>query len=464
MDHSTALTVLEVGAILLMAAAAGWLARRASLPAIVGYLAVGIAISPFTPGYVADGSQVSLFAEVGAILLLFEVGIEVDLRELRREHPAVLWAAPLQMAITFIAALVAFVALGLALEAAALLGVAIAMSSSVVVVNITRSRRRTTDKGTEHLLIGWSVLQDVVGVAAAIILLSAVGAGQPIEITILGLIAFALLSLVSAYLLPRILTKLRSEPDLFLAVAIATGLAVAGVGAVLAGIPLALAAFVAGLTISEGPVAAEARKRLLPFRDLFAIFFFVAIGMLIDPAALFAQRPGLARPVPRTRPVRQDPGDLRAGQGVAAARACGPARPRARADRRVRVRPRHRRRRPRRPPLGGLRGAAGRRGRLDRRLVDPCQAHPPPARGSARLRLPAQAGRHDTTPSSRRGSCSPVHPSGRSPDRRIPQSSRRTMRRSSPPAVMIPQPLAAGLFGVGHSPTESGLCVKLPVK
>lgn len=289
MDHTTAVTVLEVGAILLMAAAAGWLARRASLPAIVGYLAVGIAISPFTPGYVADGSQVSLFAEVGAILLLFEVGIEVDLRELRREHPAVLWAAPLQMAITFVAALLAFVALGLALEAAALLGVAIAMSSSVVVVNITRSRRRTTDKGTEHLLIGWSVLQDVVGVAAAIILLSAVGAGQPIEITILGLVVFALLSLVGAYLLPRVLAHLRTEPDLFLAVAIATGLAVAGAGAVLAGIPLALAAFVAGLTISEGPVASEARKRLLPFRDLFAIFFFVAIGTLIDPAALFAR-------------------------------------------------------------------------------------------------------------------------------------------------------------------------------
>lgn len=288
MDH-TAVTVLEVGAILLMAAAAGWLARRASLPAIVGYLVVGIAVSEFTPGYVADRTQVSLFAEVGAVLLLFEVGIEVDLRELRREHPAVLWAAPLQMAITFGASFVAFSALGIQLEAAALLGLAIAMSSSVVVVNITRSRRRTTDRGTERLLIGWSVLQDVVGVAAAIILLSAVGAGQPIHITLLGLVVFALLSLVGAYLLPRILAKLRSEPDLFLAVSVATGLAVAGAGAVLAGIPLALAAFVAGLTISEGPVASEARKRLLPFRDLFAIFFFVAIGTLIDPAALFSR-------------------------------------------------------------------------------------------------------------------------------------------------------------------------------
>jgi CPA2 family monovalent cation:H+ antiporter-2 len=282
----TATTVLEVGAILLAAAGAGWIARRLSLPAIVGYLAVGLAVSPFTPGYVADRGQVSLFAEVGAVLLLFEVGIEVDLRELRREHPAVLWAAPVQMAITFVASAAAFSFLGLDIAAAALLGLAIAMSSSVVVVNITRSRRRTTDRETDHVLLGWSVLQDVIGVAAAILILAVLGAGRPIGLTLLGMVAFAALAVLTSRLLPRVLAGMRSEPDLFLAVSVATGLAVAGAGALLTGMPLALAAFIAGLTISEGPVAAEARKRLLPFRDLFAIFFFVAIGTLIDPGAL----------------------------------------------------------------------------------------------------------------------------------------------------------------------------------
>jgi len=282
----TAVTVLEVGAILLAAAAAGWVARRLTLPAIVGYLAVGLVVSPFTPGYVADRAQVSLFAEVGAILLLFEVGIEVDLHELRREHPAMLWAVPVQMAITFGASMAVLAALGLELSAAALLGLAIAMSSSVVVVNITRSRRRTTDAQTDHLLLGWSVLQDVIGVGGAIILLAALGAGQPLYVTILGLVVFGGLAVATSWLLPRVLAGMRSEPDLFLAVSVATGLAVAGAGALLSGMPLALAAFIAGVTISEGPVASEARKRLLPFRDLFAIFFFVAIGTLIDPGAL----------------------------------------------------------------------------------------------------------------------------------------------------------------------------------
>ena len=285
MEH-TAVTVLEVGAILLAAAGAGWIARRLTLPAIVGYLAVGLAVSPFTPGYVADRGQVSLFAEVGAILLLFEVGIEVDLAELRREHPSMLWVAPLQMAITFGASLAVFTLLGLDPSAAALLGLAIAMSSSVVVVNITRSRRRTTDASTDHLLLGWAVLQDVIGVGGAILLLAALGAGQPLLVTILGLVVFGCIAATAAWLLPRVLAGMRSEPDLFLAVSVATGLAVAGAGALLTGMPLALAAFIAGVTISEGPVAAEARKRLLPFRDLFAIFFFVAIGTLIDPGAL----------------------------------------------------------------------------------------------------------------------------------------------------------------------------------
>ena len=285
MEH-TAVTVLEVGAILLAAAAAGWVARRLTLPAIVGYLAVGLVVSPFTPGYVADRAQVSLFAEVGAIFLLFEVGIEVDLAELRREHPAMLWAVPVQMAITFGASLAVFAFLGLELSAAALLGLAIAMSSSVVVVNITRSRRRTTGTETDRLLLGWSVLQDVIGVGGAIVLLAALGAGQPLYLTIVGLIVFGALAVATSWLLPRVLAGMRSEPDLFLAVSVATGLAVAGAGALLAGVPLALAAFIAGVTISEGPVASEARKRLLPFRDLFAIFFFVAIGTLIDPGAL----------------------------------------------------------------------------------------------------------------------------------------------------------------------------------
>ena len=85
MDH-TAGPILEIGLVLLGAVLAGWLARRVGLPAVVGYLALGIFVSPFTPGYVADHDQLQLLADVGVVLLLFEVGIEVDILRIRSEH------------------------------------------------------------------------------------------------------------------------------------------------------------------------------------------------------------------------------------------------------------------------------------------------------------------------------------------------------------------------------------------
>jgi len=278
--------ILELGSVLLLAAAAGWLARRVHLPAVVGYLAVGLAISPFTPGFVADRPQLQLLADVGVVLLLFEVGIEVDLGRLRREHSGLVWAAPLQAILTTALATAAGIVAGLSPFGAGLIGLGIALSSSVVIVNITRSRRRRTTRETEEALLGWSVLQDVTGVAIAIVLLAGGSSERPLPVALAGVVAYAAIAIGAAWLLPRILRGLRDDHDLFLIVSVAGGLAIAGIGALVAGMPLALAAFVAGLAITESPDAAEARRRLLPFRDLLAVLFFVAIGTLIDPGAL----------------------------------------------------------------------------------------------------------------------------------------------------------------------------------
>jgi CPA2 family monovalent cation:H+ antiporter-2 len=291
----TTLPILELGLLLLFAAVAGWLARRFRLPAIVGYLAIGLLVSPFTPGYVADHGQLQLLADVGVVLLLFEVGIEVDLNRLRREHGQLIWLAPLQTVVTSVVAIAAASLAGLSPFGAGAVGIGVALSSSVVIVNITRSRRRTTTPETEQALLGWSVLQDITGVSLAIVLLSVFGAqARPPLVAIGGLLAFAALAVAAAWLLPQALRRLRSEHDLFLIVSVASGLALAGAGAIVAGIPLALAAFVAGVAVTESPDAAEARRRLLPFRDVFAVLFFVAIGTLIDPDAFVRGLPWLA--------------------------------------------------------------------------------------------------------------------------------------------------------------------------
>jgi len=286
MDH-TAGPILEIGVLLLGAVGVGWLARRIGLPAVVGYLAFGIVVSPFTPGYVANHDQLQLLADLGVVLLLFEVGIEVDLLRIRSEQRGLVLAAPVQVVLTTAVAGAVLLAVGLGPLPAALLGLSIALSSSVVIVNITRSRRRTTDRPTEDALLGWSAIQDATGVAIGAVLLALLGiGGRPLGQAALGLVAFVALAVAVARLLPIALRALRAEHDLFLITSVASGLALAGVGSSVFGVPLALAAFVGGLAVTESPEAAEARRRLLPFRDLFAVLFFVAIGTLLEPAAL----------------------------------------------------------------------------------------------------------------------------------------------------------------------------------
>lgn len=288
----TAPLVLDVGVVLTVAATMGFAARKVELPSVIGYLLTGLLVSPFTPGFVADSNQLSLLADIGVVLLLFEVGIEIDLRRISREQKALLWGAPAQVAIGLAIGTPVFLWLGIPLLGALLLALSIALSSSVVIVNITRSPRRTTDTLTEEALLGWSVVQDVFGVAAAAIILTLFGAGErPLVFAIGGLIGFGLLAYVASKLLPVLLRLVRWEKDLFLIYSVSVGLVLAALGTVVFGIPMALAGFVAGLAINQSRDTEEVRKAILPFRDLFAVLFFVVIGSLIEPAQVLKAWP-----------------------------------------------------------------------------------------------------------------------------------------------------------------------------
>jgi len=292
-----AIPILEIGVILLGAALVGFGFRKLGLPAVVGYLLVGLFIGPFTPGYVADRHQIQVLADFGVVLLLFEVGIELDLRALRREPLGILVAVPAQVAFVTLAGTAAFIALGSGVLGAITLGLAVALSSSIVVVNITRSRKRTTDEVTARALLVWSVLQDVVTLVAATILTVLLAPGEAAAAPLafgkaVAFVAFA--AAVQDLVVPRLLRAVRGEQDTFLVVAVSAALATAGIGAALFGVPLALGAFVSGLFLSVRAEAQEARREVLPFRDLFAVLFFVAIGTLVDPAAILREPGWLA--------------------------------------------------------------------------------------------------------------------------------------------------------------------------
>jgi CPA2 family monovalent cation:H+ antiporter-2 len=172
----------------------------------------------------------------------------------------------------------------LLLYGAALLALSIALSSSVVIVNITRSRRRTTSVNTEDAMLGWSVLQDVFGVTVAAFVIALLGNNgeNPIS-SVIGLIGFIILSVIASKLLPYLLRMIRWESDLFLIYSVAIGLSIAALGTVIFGIPMALASFVAGLAINQNRDTDDVRKAVLPFRDLFQVLFFVVIGSLVQP-------------------------------------------------------------------------------------------------------------------------------------------------------------------------------------
>lgn len=283
----TAPLVLNVGVVLAAAATMGFAARKLGLPSVIGYLVTGLLVSPFTPGFVADNNQLALLADIGVVLLLFEVGIELDLKRISREYRALLWGVPTQMGIGMLVGTPIFLWMGVTIFGALLLSLSIAMSSSVVIVNITRSPRRTTDTQTEEALLGWSLIQDIVGVAAAAIILTLFGSSNSsIFVAVGGLVLFGAVAFVASRILPIVLRAVRWDKDFFLIYSVSFGLVLASLGTVVFDIPMALAGFVAGLAINSSRDSEEVRKAILPFRDLFAVLFFVVIGTLIQPSLL----------------------------------------------------------------------------------------------------------------------------------------------------------------------------------
>lgn len=297
MPHADSLILTLVGGFVL-AFVFGMLANRLKLSPLVGYLVAGVVVGPFTPGYVADTELAPQLAEIGVILLMFGVGLHFSPRDLMAVRRVAVPGALLGIVITTALGWGLGYLLGLGHVEGLLLGFALSVASTVVVLRALEERKQLKGE-VGQVAMGWLIVEDLVIIIALVMLpLLVVPAGESLGLsalatsigwTLLKVAAFiGLMFVVGSRVLPWLLVRIahtRSR-ELFTLGVLAIALGIAWVAYAVFGASFALGAFVAGLVLNGTPLGHNAAERSLPLRDAFAVLFFVSVGMLFDPTIL----------------------------------------------------------------------------------------------------------------------------------------------------------------------------------
>jgi CPA2 family monovalent cation:H+ antiporter-2 len=271
----------------------GLICQRLKQPLILGYIAAGIVLGPHTGGItVSNIREIELLSEIGVALLLFALGLEFSLKELKPVRMVALIGTPIQMVLTILLGFGIGRALGWEWREAVWLGALVSLSSTMVILKTLMSQGWIGTLSSK-VMIGMLIVQDLAVVPLMIILpqisnpaagLSAVGTAA---LKAAGFIAAMVL--LGTRLLPLLMAhiaKLGSR-ELFLIAVAAIGLG-AGYITYLVGLSFAFGAFAAGMVLSESDFGHQALSDIIPLRDLFGLLFFTSVGMLLDPAYLFA--------------------------------------------------------------------------------------------------------------------------------------------------------------------------------
>ncbi|MCJ7616064.1 MAG: cation:proton antiporter [Desulfobacterales bacterium] len=273
-----------------------FICHRLRVPTIVGFLLAGILAGPYGLGLVKAVHEVEILAEVGVVLLLFTIGIELSLEKLLQIKKSILMGGSIQVLLTFSVAFVIARQLGQPVGSSIFIGFLISLSSTAIVLKLMQERAEV-DSPHGRTALGILIFQDIIIVPMILVtplLAGATGhAGESVLVLIVKGIGIIGLVIVSAkWIVPQVLYQIartRSQ-ELFLLSIVVICLAVAWITSS-AGLSLALGAFLAGLIISESEYSHQALGSILPFRDVFTSFFFVSIGMLLDVGFLF-RHPG----------------------------------------------------------------------------------------------------------------------------------------------------------------------------
>jgi monovalent cation:H+ antiporter-2, CPA2 family len=295
--------VTTIAAAFGLAMVLGFIAVKLRMPPLVGYLAAGIALGPYTRGFVADVPLTSQLAEVGVMLLMFGVGLHFSIDDLLEVRRIAIPGAVIQM--TAIAALgtIAGLLFGWPFGNALVFGISLCIASTVVLLRALEARNAVASLNGK-IAVGWLIVQDLMMVLVLVLLPPFAGAlggrsvapgrslGMTIAIT-LGEIAMfvALMLIVGRRVFPRVLWLVAKtgSRELFTLCVIAAAVGVAYGSAQLFGVSFALGAFFAGMMMRESALSHRAAEESLPLQDAFAVLFFVSVGMLFDPMVLIRQ-------------------------------------------------------------------------------------------------------------------------------------------------------------------------------
>ncbi|WP_298161300.1 cation:proton antiporter [Brevundimonas sp.] len=301
MPHADSLISTLVGAFVL-AFVFGMLANRLKLSPLVGYLVAGIAVGPHTAGFVADTMLAPQLAEIGVILLMFGVGLHFSPADLMKVRKVAIPGALVQIvSATALGWLLGRFAMGMSNMEGLLMGFALSVASTVVLMRALEERRQNKGE-VGRIAVGWLIVEDLVIVIALVMLpmiiltegetFKAADLALSIGWTLLKVILFVVAMLfVGGKVLPWILVRIahtRSR-ELFTLGVLAIALGIAWIAYQLFH-SFALGAFLAGLVLNGTPLGHNAAERSLPLRDAFAVLFFVSVGMLFDPMIL-VERP-----------------------------------------------------------------------------------------------------------------------------------------------------------------------------
>lgn len=283
----------DLAIIVVAAQIGGLLAQLVRQPLIVGYILAGIIVGPFTGGItVGSPNDIALLAEIGVALLLFTLGLEFSLKELKPVRRMALYGTPIQMAVTIALGYGIGQVLGLDWVASIWLGAVISTSNTMIVLK-TLAGRGLMGTLSSRVMLGIFVVQDLCVMAIMLVLPYIGGDSFDIGALIFAIVRAALflgaMLLVGTRLIPwlmRYIVRWESR-ELFLITVTALGLGV-GYAAFLAGLSFAFGAFLAGLVISESDYNYQALSEIIPLRDIFAMIFFVSVGMLLDPVFLIS--------------------------------------------------------------------------------------------------------------------------------------------------------------------------------